>query len=154
MKHKVLENAVRDLKEKKNNSKDRYMKPLNVDLLERITQRLIEFSDNCDECTNFITDLTDLLNDIIYKQEPLDKKDFMRFQSKLKVITQHMEKEHNLLPDGHYISMYLPLGISFGLIFGLILFDNISMGLPLGVAFGLIIGSSMDADAKKKGKTI
>ncbi|PWU69080.1 glycine zipper family protein [Gracilibacillus dipsosauri] len=48
----------------------------------------------------------------------------------------------------------MPLGTSLGVVFGLLLFDNLALGIPIGVGLGLAIGSLLDEDAKKKGLTI
>lgn len=51
------------------------------------------------------------------------------------------------------LETYMPIGLSLGVTFGII-FDNISMGISLGFSFGAVLGIIMDADAKKKGRTI
>ncbi|HBI05307.1 MAG TPA: glycine zipper family protein [Paenibacillaceae bacterium] len=48
----------------------------------------------------------------------------------------------------------MSMGISFGLIFGLVIFDNMTLWLSVGLCLGLAIGSGKDADAKKKGLII
>ena len=48
----------------------------------------------------------------------------------------------------------MSIGVSLGVVFGLVLFDNIGLGMPIGIGMGVAIGAGLDADAKKKGLTI
>ncbi|MRI67530.1 glycine zipper family protein [Gracilibacillus thailandensis] len=48
----------------------------------------------------------------------------------------------------------MSIGTSLGVVFGLLIFDNIGLGLPLGIAMGVAIGAGLDADAKKKGMVL
>jgi len=122
-------------------------KKLNIQLLKRIILRIETFSTECKDCTGYITELENHLKTL----EPHKVKDH---NGKINKIKTHLQKEHNLLPEGYYLSMYMSLGVSFGLMLGLLFSRNIALGLPLGMSAGVAIGAGMDADAKKKGKTI
>ena len=43
----------------------------------------------------------------------------------------------------------IPIGAALGLIFGMLLFDNLIFGAGIGAALGLIIGAIIDAQQKK-----
>lgn len=50
-----------------------------------------------------------------------------------------------------YTGLGISFGAAFGLIVGLLLFDNLALGFGIGVAMGLVFGSAMDAQKKKSG---
>src|SRR5690606_1667397 len=89
-------------------------------------------------------------------EQPLESSAAKDLSSKLNEIKSYLQKQHKLIPEGFYMSVYMPLGTSLGLVFGLALFDfdNIALGLPIGLCLGIAVGTSLDADAKKKGKSI
>ncbi|WP_234028562.1 hypothetical protein [Lentibacillus sp. Marseille-P4043] len=68
----------------------------------------------------------------------------------------NLQKKHKLVEEGYYLGIFMSLGLSLGVVFGLTVLDIGLLGLPIGVGMciGLAIGSGMDADAKKRGKTI
>lgn len=129
-------------------------KKLNLDLLERIIKRLGEFSPECDECSQSLNELEEYIKQLKDKQGGLDKNDLKQNSIKLNSITAHLQKQHKLVTEGCYLSIFMCLGMSIGLVFGLTIFDNIALGLPIGMGIGVAIGSGMDADAKKKGMVI
>ena len=74
-----------------------------------------------------------------------------------KEILSYLQKQHNLVPEGYYSTLWMTLGISaFGLPFGVVLYaltDNsafIAVGLPLGIAFGFAFGAFLDRKAEKE----
>lgn len=129
-------------------------KKLSLDLLERIIKRLGEFSPECDECSQSLNELEKYIKQLKDKQGGLDKNDLKQNSIKLNSITSHLQKQHKLVTEGCYLSIFMCLGMSIGLVFGLTIFDNIALGLPIGMGIGVAIGSGMDADAKKKGMVI
>jgi hypothetical protein len=84
----------------------------------------------------------------------LSNEDFKSYKSLITKITDHLQKTHKLLSEDYYISIYMSIGMSLGLLFGMLVFDNIALGLPIGMSLGIAIGAGIDADNKKKGKTI
>ncbi|WP_229683204.1 hypothetical protein [Virgibacillus oceani] len=127
---------------------------LEIEMCNRFIQRLSSFSSDCEVCyQHFIT----LENHIIQLKDKLDQlaeNDFNYQKQTLATISSHLQKKHNLVSSGYYLSIYMSLGTSLGVVFGLLIFDNIGMGLPLGMGIGVAIGAGLDADAKKKGKTL
>lgn len=127
-------------------------KPLISERLEKVIQHLGSFP-QCPECNKDVTELNETIEGVI-DQGQLGVDEAKQLNAVINTILAHLEKEHELLPEGHYISIYLPLGLSLGVAFGLTLLDNIGMGIALGLSLGVAIGASLDADAKKKGKVL
>lgn len=75
------------------------------------------------------------------------------YQMNLSLYKNYLMKKYNIVTSGHYIGIWLPLGISIGLPFGLI-FKNIALGIPIGLAIGTAIGSYLNAQAKKENRVI
>lgn len=76
-------------------------------------------------------------------------------------ILKHLQKEHNLVPENYYSTLWMTLGIiAFGLPFGVVIYamtDNpafIAVGLPLGIAFGFAYGALLDQKAKKEQRVL
>jgi hypothetical protein len=69
-----------------------------------------------------------------------------------------MENKDNKYPEGHFLGMWMGIGIAIFSGFGIplcIATDNpgfIGIGPALGVAFGLAIGQSIENKYKQKGK--
>ena len=125
---------------------------LKLDLLERIYKRLYSF--DCNECNKYLNELDDQVRELRNKRGLLDKEELKQHTKKIEAMKLHLQKDHKLVPEGHYTSIYISIGVSLGLIFGLTLFHNLALGLPIGMAVGVGVGSGLDADAKKKGKVI
>ena len=72
-----------------------------------------------------------------------------------------IEKELKLVPQKHYMKMWLAVGMAafglpFGVAFGVSLGNMglIGVGLPIGMAIGIAVGSAMDKKAQENGKQL
>lgn len=61
--------------------------------------------------------------------------------------------EHDLSRTGGFMAVYMCLGLSVGMCFGIAM-DNMPIGMCTGMAIGLAIGSALDADQAKKRKEL
>lgn len=127
-------------------------KALELDLLIRIASRLQSF--DCAECTSHLANLEEYVRYLHENVNAMDDQEVKKHQKKMGEIKTHLQKKHGLVEEGYYLSIYMSLGMSIGLVFGLTIFDNLALGLPIGMAIGVAVGSGMDADNKKKGKTL
>ena len=75
------------------------------------------------------------------------------YSKKLSTFKASIQKKYNLVAKRYHISIWLPLGISIGLPFGLI-FKNIALGIPIGLVFGVAVGSFLDRKAEKEGRVL
>lgn len=132
---------------------DSTKKAWNPDLLKRIINRLASLSD-CPECQAHLQKLGEHVRALKGKLEHMEKDDYKQHGQVLQGIVAHLQEVHGLVSEPHYMSMYLPLGMCFGLVFGMTVFDNLALGMGMGMCLGLVVGSAMDADLKKKDKII
>ncbi|MCT1904864.1 hypothetical protein [Oceanobacillus sojae] len=126
---------------------------LELDKCNRLVQRLHKLSSECEKCYQYFIDFEKHITELTDKSDQLTKNDFKQHSQKLENISAHLLKEHKLVSKDYYLSIYMSLGLTIGLIFGL-LFDNLALGLPIGLGIGVAIGAGLDADVKKKGKTL
>jgi hypothetical protein len=129
-------------------------KQLDLDKCERVVEKLGSFSSSCKECQQ---QLLELMNYLILIKENIDRIDdtsLKRYKQLISHITSHLHNKHKLIQEGYYLGIFMSLGMCFGVVFGITVFDNVGLGIPIGMCIGLAVGASMDADAKKKGKTI
>lgn len=131
---------------------DKQAKALELDLLKRMTIRLQSF--DCTECANYSSKLGDYVNYLDENKNSLDRQELKKHREIIEEIKTHLQNEHGLVQEGYYLSIYMPLGMCMGLVFGLTIINNLAIGLSSGLAIGVAIGSAIDADYKKKGKTI
>ena len=71
----------------------------------------------------------------------------------LNSITQHLQKEHKLVTEGHYMGIGMMMGTGIGTAIGAGT-DNTVIGTTFGMAIGTAIGSYLDKKAKKEGRVI
>lgn len=75
------------------------------------------------------------------------------YQVSLSAYKQLLMKKYQVVPQGYYMLLWMPLGIAIGLPFGLI-FKNIALGIPIGLGLGLAIGAFLDLKAKKENRQL
>ncbi len=149
----VLELDVARLKDKLN---IKQAGSIRLNLLERIVKRLNSFSGTCDACRESTGNLKAFTDKMNTSWESFNKTDFKNYHITLKYCISHMEKNHKLVTEGYYASLYMaifmPIGIAIGIAFNASW--GIAVGITAGMCIGLAVGSGMDADAKKKGLII
>ncbi len=126
---------------------------LKLDLLERFIKRIIEFSDDCIDCRNFIIQTERILKVLNTNPNSVNQETLEAHHLNLKKIIAHLQKEHKLVKDGQNFELYMPSGIVIGSIFGLLI-NNIALGFSIGLVIGTALGSLQDANTKKKGQLI
>ena len=128
---------------------DRYY----LDRLEAVASKVADFSGNCRECQDHRQIIESLIKDL-ENIETLGQSGTKEYRNKIENITNHLRKEHKIIPWGQNLALGVSLGLCFGSMLGLTLFDNMAIGLGIGLLLGIAIGSSMDMKAKKEGRTI
>lgn len=148
------EKLFKDFEELKAAMDVKTAKSFNMELLERIIKRVDSFAPECEECSKTLKELEEHINRLKVKQGNFDKNDFRENSAKMNNIISHLQKQHKLITEGTYLGTYMCFGVSIGVVFGLTIFHNLALGMPIGMCLGIALGSAMDADAKKKEKTI
>ena len=76
-------------------------------------------------------------------------------------ILKLLEKELKIVPQNHYQTLWmvlgmsafgLPLGVAFGAALGNMAF--LGIGLPIGMSIGIALGNGMDTKAKNEGRQL
>lgn len=150
---KELDLILKHIAEIERKSDERVKKKLDLLTTKRVAQRLAEFSGSCETCTVMLKDLESNLEELAGRAT-LNKARIAAHKKSLEQYAEHLRKTHNLVKEGYYLGVYVSVGISLGIVFGFAVFDNSGIGVPIGLAIGIAIGTSLDADAKKKGKVI
>ena len=82
------------------------------------------------------------------------------FKKTLGKFEKFLMDSFSLISKDHYTKIYGGLGMTAGLLFGLVFLSNseqslgMSLGLIIGMVIGSIIGQSMDAKAKREGSVL
>jgi len=129
-------------------------KKLELEKCYRIIQRLSSFSSDCEACDQHLIDLENHIIQLRANADQLAADDVKQHKQKIDNISDHLQKAHKLVTSGYYLSIYMTMGMSLGVVFGLLIFDNIAIWLPLGFGVGIAIGAAIDADAEKKGMVL
>lgn len=127
---------------------------LQPDFVIRVLKRLSEFSGECETCREELQGLVGQIDELAKGSDPLSLGELRPLQKRMDRAVSHLQNRHKLLVQGQSQYIYIAVGLSLGLVFGLALFDNAGLGLAIGVALGAAIGSGQDAKAKKDDRLI
>ncbi|GIO28010.1 hypothetical protein [Ornithinibacillus bavariensis] len=145
---------VEKLKELRNKIDNEVAIRLQLDKYQKVIQKLGSFASKCERCYQYFIDLENYIQQLIDSLDHIEEYDFRHHKQKLNHISTHLLKQHKLVSSGFYLSIFMSIGTSLGVVYGLLIVDNIALGIPLGAGIGVAIGVALDADAKKKGKTL
>ncbi|MDY0236238.1 MAG: hypothetical protein RBR71_09430 [Gudongella sp.] len=148
---KTIRGNIKDTKE---HVKKRDSINLELNHFDRMISLLGANSKKCSECKRLYTDVEDYFEVLKEKEYHLNRKDKKEGKVLTNTIMKHLHKEHNLFRQGHYMSIFIPLGTSVGLVVGLLFFGKIVLPTVLGLTLGLLIGVVLDATVKKYNRTI
>jgi len=82
------------------------------------------------------------------------------FNLKLQKFKSYLRNQHGLVNKDHYSNTGLAMGMSFGMLAGLIFgeslgFDNgLIVGMVFGMTLGIIIGKNKDAEAARQNRVL
>jgi uncharacterized membrane protein len=63
---------------------------------------------------------------------------------------QYSSKGDDTRKTAYYAGSGLAIGAGIGMIFGLLLFENLAWGCVIGAAVGLVIGAVIDAQGRRE----
>ena len=127
-------------------------KKYKLDLLLRIAQRVDSFSTICGECQLFQQEITRITEEL-RNLSLMSKESRKSYFKTLGTITKHLQKEHKLVAEGHYIGIWMAIGTAIGIAIGAAL-GNPGVGPAIGIALGVAVGTYLDKKAKKEGRVI
>lgn len=127
-------------------------KKYKLDLLLRIAGRVDSFLSHCGQCQIFQQDITQLIQDLGYLAQWSKEKRKSYFKT-MNSIIKHLQKQHKLVSEGHYIGIGMAIGVGIGTAIGAVL-GNPGAGTGIGTAIGLAVGGYLEKKAKKEGRVI
>ena len=128
-------------------------KKYKLDLLLRVAKRVDSFSSGCGQCQMFQQDITRLTQELGYMVQMPNKETRKSYFKTINNIIKHLQKQHKLVTEGHYIGIGIAIGVGIGTALGAVL-GNPGIGPGIGAVIGLAIGKYLDNKAKKEGKVI
>lgn len=128
-------------------------KKYKLDLLLRVARRVADFSAECGHCQLFQQEITTLTQDLGNLVQMPDKEGRKRYHKKIKNMVKHLQSEHKLITQGHYVGLWISLGTAIGVAIGAGM-GNVGGGIPIGLALGTGIGIALDAKAKREDRVI
>jgi hypothetical protein len=122
---------------------------LDLDLFETMIIRLETLAGKCQECRSLLDEAQPHFKDLADNNGIADR-DMRKRQDNLRErMVKHLRKSHGLYRAGHFMSIYLPLGISIGVTLGLV-YSRLLYYSVAGAAFGYLIGLLVDSFVMKK----
>src|SRR5690554_2670964 len=79
---------------------------------EKVIHKLASFSVGCTTCEKHLKDLEDALSYISDNVDHLSETTIKNYSLQIQTMIAHLEKEHNIVSEGHYLSFGLALGPS------------------------------------------
>jgi hypothetical protein len=156
MKNEQSQKILENLMALQSTIEPKVSKKLDLDKCERVLKRLDSFSPDCEDCSQLLIAFENHFSRLKERNTPLQKTDFTEHHHTMENFISHLQKEHKLVTEGTNQSIYMSLGLSLGVVFGLLLLESLALGISFGFSFGIAIaiGIGLDEDAKKKGRTI
>jgi hypothetical protein len=151
---RIAENIQLILADLRNIASKQHVAKLELDKWERIVNRLASYSTSCKECREHLAEVETHFNQFQTNRFAIEAIDLKTHKQLTHQMVSHLQKKHNLVTEGYYLAIFMSIGLSLGVSFGLTIFDNIGLGIPIGMGIGVAIGAGLEADAKKKGRTI
>jgi uncharacterized membrane protein len=84
----------------------------------------------------------------VYWECEIEQEDIQQTERSGKM-EQNSSKGQNSRKTAYYAGAGLAIGAAIGMIFGLMLFENLALGYVIGAAVGLIMGAAIDAHERR-----
>lgn len=149
----------RTINKQKENIYKRDFKFFKIDRLEKIAERIDEYSDNCEECENLKKEVEHISNKLSeYINGSLQERS--EYEKRSEIIVKHLKDKHGLISPGYYSAVYSLAGFSAGIsVFtGIAYLINpvfwkfgLLIGFTLGIIAGRIYGNKKDKQKKNAG---
>ncbi len=147
-----VEELKKHLLELKHTADQQAVAKMDLDKVERLMNRMVDL-ELCDECESGLMELGEEYKRLKMKAHELEKSDLRSHRKVLNKLLNHVHKVHKIVPQNYYMGVFMPLGLTFGMLIGLGFLENMVYGFTLGISFGLAIGAGLDAKSKKEGLT-
>ena len=128
-------------------------KKYKLDLLMRVARRVDGFSAYCGQCQLFQQDITGLTTELGLLTQMPSKEGVKSYSKKISSMVKHLQKQHKLVSEGHYMGIGAGMGVAIGTALGAAM-DNTGAGTGIGTTIGIAVGSYLDNKAKKEDRII
>jgi hypothetical protein len=147
-----LEDSTEKTSQLKKKFSKREERKYKLELLEKISKRVAEFSSTCGECYQYRGVISNLLQNLggLVQLSPTAGRDH---NEKINNIVKHLRKKHKLITAGSYMVIGNGVGVALGVSIGAAT-GNIGAGIGIGAGLGAAIGAALEAKAKKDKKII
>ncbi len=123
-----------------------------IDRLERINERIDVFSEECQVCESFKTELEDIVEKLpeYINGSPRDRAEYEKRNDK---IVKHLKVKHGLVAKQYYASLYALYGLLIGSVsIGIIAYIihpgflkwAVMAGFTAGIIIGRVVGNKKD----------
>ena len=128
-------------------------KKYKLDVLLRVAKRVDSLSSGCGQCQMLQPEITTLTQELGYIAQTPNKETRKSYFKTINTIIKHLQKQHKLVTEGHYMGIGIAIGVGIGAALSAAL-GNPGIGPAIGIALGLAIGRYLDNKAKKEGRVI
>lgn len=126
-----------------------------IDRLERIAERIDEFSDNCSECNSLKAEVEDIVTNLSESLKSGNTSLRSQYEKRNEKIVKHLKTKHHLSYKEYYASVYSFFGFTAGtiilgfigwLILPQLLVFSLLTGFTVGIITGRLIGKKKDKE--------
>ncbi|WP_409229041.1 hypothetical protein [Gudongella sp. SC589] len=146
---KAKRDLQNDIAQLSSSLKEKEKVVLELELFEKMIIRLNSLSGKCQECKSLLDEAKPHFKELMDNHGETDKAMRKRHDKLMERMLKHLRKVHGLYRVGHFMSIYLPLGIAIGVTLGLIN-SKILYYTVAGGAFGYLIGLLVENYIMKK----
>ncbi len=112
---------------------------LDLQLFERMIQRFDSAAGKCRECKSLLEEADQHFKELSENEGKTDRAMRKKHEKLRESMLKHLRKVHRLYRPGHFMSIYVPLGISIGVTAGLVNGTLLPFSVA-GTAIGYLIG--------------
>lgn len=140
------------LREKTQSFKELELKTWSIDYVKRAIEMVPEKITLAQDLEEFKAKTEELILALPVQQE----NGKLKGDAYKKLITSYntyIRTKYNMIAKGHYVAVWLPLGVALGIPFGLP-FKNIALGIPIGLGIGGAISMILESKAAKENRVL
>jgi hypothetical protein len=126
--------------------------------LSSAARRIDQFSPDCEQCTAFRDDVDRLISNAPDVSQKDDKELLGSFlndiDGSVAKMTGHFRKEHKLVTEGFYKSLFAAAGAVIGMVIAFVVIPYNTVWVIVGAGAGLVVGAILDAKIKKEDRIL
>lgn len=147
-------NIRKNIKDTKKSAEKKDPVNLELDYFDRMVSHLASNSKKCPTCKNLYKEVETYFELIKEEDHKLSREKKKESKRLIETIIKHLRKEHNLFRQGYYMSRFIPLGTSVGLVVGQMFFGKTLVPIIYGFVAGFLIGLILDITVRNYKRNI